>query len=190
VKETIFAFVGGSTLAEDVLQNGVKIISPLQSREYTGDIDEVLGNGVKTSHPRQYVGGDIVDKVIDKGVIETHDDVYHHKGRIAGVIKNGVKETKTPGEDGDLVGVLDWLEENETNSVPKMIDDVIENGVKETVAAGYTDPKTNLIYIKWGPQIDEVIDEGVKISRTYISGSRQKETTEIIIKYGTKNPTD
>jgi hypothetical protein len=260
VKETIFAFVGGSTLAEDVLQNGVKrtdyrrdkrtlsvddtlengvketihvdvmkffdnkmddtlqngvkITSPLQSREYTGDIDEVLRNGVRDSHPRQYVGGDIIDKVIVKGVIETYNDVYHHKGRIDGVIKNGVKETKemldwvctdrmlsnilengiketkTPGKDGDILSTIEWMKENNSTSYPKMIEDVIENGVKETVAAGYTDPKTNLIYIKWGPQIDEVINEGVKISRTYIGGSRQKETTEIIIKYGTKNPTD
>jgi len=30
-----------------------------------------------------------VEGVIKKGVKETHDDVYHHKGRIEGVIKCG-----------------------------------------------------------------------------------------------------
>lgn len=75
-----------------IIENGVKMTAPLKSREYTGDIDEVLGNGVRNSHPLQYRTKDIIDKVIDKGIKETHDDVYHHKGRIDGVIKNGVKE--------------------------------------------------------------------------------------------------
>ena len=138
---------------ETAIQDGVKITAPLQSREYTGDINEVLGNGVRTSRPRQYVGGDIVDKVIDKGVIETHDDVYHHKGRIDGVIKNGVKETKTPG-NGDLVSYVEWMEENNSNSYPKMIDDVIENGVKETKSDDFNLGQS---------MVDKVIDEGIKI---------------------------
>ena len=33
-----------------------------------------------------------VDDIIQNGVKETHEDTYHHKGRIGGVIKNGVKE--------------------------------------------------------------------------------------------------
>ena len=113
---------------EDALQNGVKETN-YDTDNYTDDVNEVIREGVKTSHPRQYVGGDIVDKVIDKGVIETHDDVYHHKGRIDGVIKNGVKETKTPG-DCDLVSTIEWMNENNTSNVPKMIDDVIDNGEK------------------------------------------------------------
>jgi predicted peroxiredoxin len=158
-----------------IIENGVKITAPLESREYTGDIDEVLGNGVKTSHPRQYVGEDIVNKVIDKGVIETHreiceykhtvehiiqtgvkethDDVYHHKGRIEGVIKNGVKETKTPGNgNGDTVSSFEWLDENNTRNVPKMIDDIIENGVK--------------------------------INGTYAGGQRQSEKCKSVVEYG------
>jgi hypothetical protein len=208
IKETLRA---SYLNVDNVIQDGVKITSPLQSREYTGDIDEVLGNGVKTSHPRQYVGGDIVDKVIDKGVIETHDDVYHHKGRIDGVIKNGVKEThreiceykktidyiiqtgiketKTPG-NGDIVSTVEWMKENNSTSYPKMIDDVIENGVKETVAAGYTDPKTNLLHIKWGDQIDDVIDNGVKEVVSYDEHKRGPVNTfgyiDDIIKEGVK----
>jgi hypothetical protein len=153
---------------DEVLDNGVKITASLQSREYTGDIDEVLGDGVKTSHPRQYVGENIIDKIIEThrdiceykhtvdyiiqtGIKETHDDVYHHKGRIDGVIKNGVKET---------------------------------------VAAGYTDPKTNLLHIKWGTQIDDVLDNGEKINGTYAGGQRQSEKCKSVVEYGTKNPTD
>jgi hypothetical protein len=101
-----------------------------------------------------------LDDIIENGVKETHDDVYHHKGRIDGVIKNGIKEThpmensvnseqwfiseqivnnhiqtgikdtKTPG-NGDIVSTVQWLNENNATSYPKMIHDVIENGVKE-----------------------------------------------------------
>jgi hypothetical protein len=184
-----------------VLDNGVKITAPLKSREYTGDIDEVLGNGVRNSHPLQYRTKDMIDKVIAKGVIETYNDVYHHKDRIDGVIKNGVKEThreiceykntidyiiqtgvketKTPG-DGDIVSTLEWLEENDTNSVPKMIDDVIENGEKinGTYAGGQRQSekcKSVVEYgiketINWSDSIDNCIDK--------------------VINEGTKNPTD
>jgi hypothetical protein len=123
----------------------------------------------------------MIDKVIDKGVKETHEDVYHHKGRIDGVIKNGVKETKispTHTEYGD------WLDGDER------LDEIIKNGVKETVAAGYTDPKTNLLYVKWGNEIENVIDNGEKINGTYAGGQRQSEKCKSVVEYGTKNPTD
>ena len=162
-----------------VIRDGVKITSSLQSREYTGDIDEVLENGVKethydtdnytddvkeviregvrTSHPRQYVGGDIVDKVIDKGVIETHGEIREYKQTVGYIIQTGVKETKTPG-NGDIASTAEWMKENNSTSYPKMIDDIIENGYK--------------------------------VSGTFVGGKRQKENIESVIDYGTKNPTD
>jgi Icc-related predicted phosphoesterase len=238
---------------------------------YTDDVKEVIREGVRTSHPRQYVGEIIIDKVIDNRVIETHDDAHNHKDRIDGVIKNGVKETKemldwactdrmlsnilengvketkispthteygdwldgderleeiikngvkvtrTPG-NGDITSYVDWLKDNKTSGYQGMVEDVIENGVKETVAAGYTDPKTSILHIKWGDQIDDVIDngvkevvsydehkrepvntfgyiddiikEGVKINGTYAGGQRQSEKCKSVVEYGTKNPTD
>ena len=112
----------------DVLENGVKE-THYDTNNYTDDVKEVIKEGVRTSHPRQFVGEKMIDKVIDKGVMETHEDVYHHKGRIDGVIKNGIKETKTPG-NGDIVSTVEWMKENNSNSYPKMIDDVIDNGEK------------------------------------------------------------
>jgi len=94
--------------------------------------------------------------VIDKGVIETHDDVYHHKGRIDGVIKNGVKETKTPGNgNGDTVSSFEWLDENNTRNVPKMIDDIIENGEKinGTYAGGQRQSEKCKSVVEYGKQI-------------------------------------
>jgi hypothetical protein len=174
---------------EDVLQNGVKETN-YDTDNYTDDVNEVIREGVRTSHPRQYVGGDIVDKVIDKGIIETHDDVYHHKGRIDGVIKNGVKETKTPGKDGDIMSTVEWMNENNSSSYTKMIDDVIENGVKETKVCHYTDPKTNIIHVRWPDEIVDVIENGEKINGTYAGGQRQSIKCKSVVEYGTKTPTD
>jgi hypothetical protein len=94
------------------------------------------------------------------------------------------------------------MEENKSTSYTKMIDDVIEKGVKETKACYYKDPKTNLMFIKWDYQIDNVIETGikegkindiidnrVKVSGTFVGGNRQKENIESVIGYGTKNPT-
>ena len=46
------------------------------------------------------------------------------------IIQNGVKETKTPGKDGDIMSTIEWMEENKSTSYTKMIDDVIDNGEK------------------------------------------------------------
>jgi len=106
-----------------------------------------------TEKSLQIDGSCVVEDVIQNEIKETHDDVYHHKGRVGGVIKNGVKETelhkgnrpsavedtiqngiketKTPGEDGDIGSTLDFLSDNNTVSVPRLIDDVIKNGIKK-----------------------------------------------------------
>jgi hypothetical protein len=189
VKETLVSGSWNNDKMEDVLQNGVKETN-YDTDNYTDDVNEVIREGVRTSHPRQYVGGDIVDKVIDKGIIETHDDVYHHKGRIDGVIKNGVKETKTPGKDGDIMSTVEWMNENNSSSYTKMIDDVIENGVKETKVCHYTDPKTNIIHVRWPDEIVDVIENGEKINGTYAGGQRQSIKCKSVVEYGTKTPTD
>jgi predicted peroxiredoxin len=80
-------WLDGDERLDDIIDNGVKLTLKLESREYTGDIDDTL--------------------------------------------ENGVKETKTPGKNGDLFSTFQWMEENKTESVPKMIDDIIENGIKE-----------------------------------------------------------
>jgi predicted peroxiredoxin len=59
------------------------------------------------------------------------------KKLVEDVIQNGVKETKTPGKDGDILSTIEWMKENNSTSYTKMIDDVIENGVKETLNTEY-----------------------------------------------------
>ena len=52
-------------------------------------------------------------------------------GAIDDTIQNGVKDVRTPGV-GDLESTMDFMNENNTLDVQKLLDDVIEDGVKET----------------------------------------------------------
>lgn len=103
-------------------------------------------------------------------------------------IKNGVKETKTPGKDGDILSTIEWMEENKSKSVPKMIDDIIQNGVKETKACNYKDPKTGLMFVKWNIEVDRVIETGIKETKSIGKESPNYPTPVIshIIKNGVK----
>jgi hypothetical protein len=55
--------------------------------------EDIIQDGVKINGT--YVGGkrqkENVEVVIDYGVKQTYEDVYHHKGRIGGMIRNGKK---------------------------------------------------------------------------------------------------
>ena len=59
-------------------------------------------------------------------------DVYHHNGRVEGVIKNGIKEVQPlPAQDGNR----DWglyynRKEDRTKPFTEYVKDVIENGNK------------------------------------------------------------
>jgi hypothetical protein len=256
VKETYLSNNSISKGVEHIIKNGVKDTYLLSTNllpkgvKETNHVDvmwffdkkmeETLQNGVKSSDPRQYVGGDIIDNVIDKGIIETHgeiceykhtvehiiqtgvketyNDFYHHKGRIDGVIKNGVKQTidcdwSEPNQIDEVIeasvmktesrlgirkhsvgatikyGIKETKGDSSQNPMGK-VNKVIKNGVKETKVCNYTDPKTQLMWVKWGNQIEEVIGCGVKVSGTFVGGKRQKEDVEYVIGYGTKTPTN
>ena len=61
---------------------------------------------------------------------ETNYDTDNYTDDVKEVIREGVKETKTPGKDGDILSTIEWMEENKSNSYTKMIDDVIDYGEK------------------------------------------------------------
>jgi predicted peroxiredoxin len=175
VKETNHVDVMGffNNKMEDTLENGVKETKYNQSHQEP-KFKEVLKNGVKTtsaldpSFSVRFIDGD-----------ENND--WEKVPNINEVIDNGIKETKTPGKDGDILGVMDWMEENKTNSVPKMIDDIIENGVKQTKYANRYD---SIGPVFKGGKIENVIENGVKVSGTFVGGKRQKEDVESVIGYG------
>jgi hypothetical protein len=67
-----------------------------------------------------------------------------------------VKETKTPGEDGDILGAVDFMSDNNTVNIPQLIDDVIKNGIKRTEGGILFDET----------KVDRIISEGVKETKS------------------------
>jgi hypothetical protein len=130
-----------------------KMVHQLESPKQNNEVEEVIEHGVKlTNSSLQIDGSCVVEDVIQNGIKETHDDVYHNKGRVDGVIRNGVKETKPMDE---------WV--NTTNIVGK----VINNGVKEVK------PSYKMIYNPMNfepviseekkiPEVTDVIRDGIK----------------------------
>jgi hypothetical protein len=70
---------------DDIIQNGVKQVEPLPAQDGNRD----WGNYYHGKEDRTKPFNEYLDEAIRFGVKETHDDVYHHKGRIDGVIKGG-----------------------------------------------------------------------------------------------------
>ena len=95
VKNTIQSITQQRRIVEDTIQNGVKHTEYGDWLDGDERFDDIIQNGVKhTEKSLQIDGSCVVEDVIQNGIKETHDDVYHHKGRVGGVIKNGIKETK------------------------------------------------------------------------------------------------
>jgi hypothetical protein len=121
---------------EDTIINGVNYTGS-NTRDESHQVEDTIQNGVKHTEYGDWLDGD-----------ERFDDI----------IQNGVKETKTPGEDGDIMGALDFLSDKNTNNLSHLINDVIEKGIKQTEGIKET----------WGyekqPQkrIDDVIMNGQK----------------------------
>jgi hypothetical protein len=170
---------------EGTIQNGVKE-TQFNDNENKSWVEGVIKGGVKHTEIGWHQCNNI-DDVIDYGVKEIFDTEFMPQAIVNDIIQNGVKETKTPGKDGDILSTIEWMEENKSNSYTKMIDDVIDNGIKETKHANKYDSIGPVI--KEG-KINDIIDNGVKVSGTFVGGNRQKENIESVIGYGTKNPTD
>jgi hypothetical protein len=199
---------GVKKLVEDVIQDGVKetnwfegpMLSVVDNVIDDGinhteigwhqcnNVDDVIEKGVietKGDTSQNPMGK--VTKVIKNGINKSIAAGYEHPNslvyvkwpdEIDEVLENGVKETKTPGKDGDILSTIEWMKENNSTSYTKMINDVIENGIKETLVSG-----------SWNnDKMDEVIENGKLVSGTFVGGKRQKEDVESVIGYGTKNP--
>jgi predicted peroxiredoxin len=142
---------------EDVIQNGIKETKGING---VHGMNEVIQNGVKKTLSVEEgtftsIGfGVHVEDTIQNGVKETKKGGFNQHYDMFRTIENGIKETKTPGEDGDILGALDFLSDNNTVNIPQLIDDVIENGVKYT--GGIGNPK-------WvGKKVEDTIQNGVK----------------------------
>ena len=90
VRHTQSVYSNGWCNVENTIKNGVKQ-TELSKRDFFPE--DIIQDGVKINGT--YVGGkrqkENVEVVIDYGVKQTYEDVYHHKGRIGGMIRNGKK---------------------------------------------------------------------------------------------------
>jgi len=124
VKET----KGGGYLGSIEMKG--KMVHQLESPKQNNEVEEVIKQGVKlTNSSLQIDGSCVVEDVIQNGIKETHDDVYHHKGRVGGVIKNGVKQcipSHTP-----LYNPMDFSVVYRENHRLDDVASVLEKGIKE-----------------------------------------------------------
>ena len=156
VKETMFNQGHKQLTVKNIIENGVR---HTLNTEYmpTSMVEDIIQSGVKHTEYGDWLDGDErLDDIVENGVKETSLKRGTRPFMVNDTLKNGVKETKTPGKDGDIMSTVEWMEENNSSSYTKMINDVIENGDK--------------------------------VSGTYVGGKRQKEDVESVIGYGTKNP--
>jgi methylaspartate ammonia-lyase len=127
-----------------------------------------LKDGVKETIPEPSQRTWKVDNVIK----ETHEDAYHNKGRVEGVIRNGIKETQPH--------VLEII--NPINFEPTILEckrmnevnNVLEKGIKETRAMDEWVNTENII--------NKVIDNGIKETK----GIEPSEVTSKEIDRGIK----
>jgi hypothetical protein len=129
VRHTLNTEYMPTSMVEDIIQSGVKE-TRLEMNITEGEVDDIIQDGVKEIYEYKGFRGDVKD-VIQDGVRKTLWISTEREGLVNTTINQGVKETKTPGKDGDILSTIEWMEENKSNSYTKMIDDVIDNGIKE-----------------------------------------------------------
>jgi hypothetical protein len=115
---------------EDTIENGVKHTIDIEFRNKF-IIEDTIQNGVKETKLSSTHSPIYVDDAIENGVKHTDYGYDREESYIEDAIENGVKDVRTPGV-GDLESTMDFMNENNTLDVQKLLDDVIEDGVKET----------------------------------------------------------
>ena len=140
---------------EGIIQNGVKHTEKSLQIDGSCVIEDVIREGVKHTEYGDWLDGDErLDDIIDNGIKETHDDAYHHTGRVDGVIKNGVKQcipSHTP-----LYNPMDFSVQYRENHRLDDVASVLEKGIKKT--------KVMDEWVNTDRIVDGVISSGVKKS--------------------------
>jgi predicted peroxiredoxin len=195
VKETKHNPFDDGLAMEEAIQIGIKKTKAMDEWVNTERIIEnTIQNGVKETHSGcDLLIDDSIEGVIQNGVKHTeYGDWLDGDERFDDIIQNGVKETKTPGEDGDIMGALDFMSDNNTNNLSHLINDVIEKGIKQTEAAALFDET----------KVDRIISKGVKETKGggylgsiemkgkivhQLESPKQNEEVEDVIENGVRN---
>jgi len=162
---------------EKAIENGIKatVYNIGLDENQESEVLDVIKNGIKNTYsdivPQEYDWSDQFDvnDVIKNGIQETHDDVYHHKGRVDGVIRNGVKEVKPSYKMIYNPMNFDRIISEEKRITD--VTDVIRDGIKEVQPLPAQDGNRDwgvYYYRKGEPTkphtkyVDEVIENGIK----------------------------
>jgi predicted peroxiredoxin len=152
VKETKYPLGDSKLQVEDTIENGIRNTRWVH-RKPSRIVEDTIQNGVRKIEGEPHDYPHTVANIIKNGVKHTeYGDWEDGDERFDDIIKNGVKETKTPGADGDIMGAVDFMSDNNTNNLSQLIDDVIEKGIKYTEGGILFDET----------KVDRVISEGVK----------------------------
>ena len=150
VRDTYWRYRKQQDTVEDTIQNGIKEINHC-SVSNDENAKNAIEFGIKITLKSESSYPEMIEKVIK----ETHEDSYHNKGRVDGVIRNGIKETKgigpsevttkeiekviketieLPDKSGELNGYGEYYARQKNRTYPHtdIVNDVITDGIKET----------------------------------------------------------
>jgi hypothetical protein len=181
VKETNKSLrIDGSLVIEDTIQNGVIETNHVDVMKFFDNkMDDVIENGVKDTQLHKGIRPSAVEHTIENGVKKTGP--IQHKYMVEDIIENGELKTSPRNLEQFGQGYSLWKTETVINEGVKEIkgdssqnpmgkvSEVIKNGIKKSIAAGYEKPNS-LVYLKSPDEIDEVLENGVKETKTPSNG--------------------
>lgn len=132
VNEIDWLFENGNPEFEDVIECGVRSTGGLSFNLYS-HVEDTIQNGVSLTRSKFIPDSFTINDTIQNGVLLTKESDINTSNIpffINEVIKNGVKQTIPMGGNNDIESVMDFMLENKTNSVPQLIENVIQNGEK------------------------------------------------------------
>ena len=182
---------------EDTIENGVKETHHVDVMKFFDDkMNDTLQNGIKHNNK-------IIKETIDEnhhrlrevvvtlkdGIKETKQEPSQRTWMSDNVIKDGIKETRTPNEH-DFQATMDWLDHNNTTSVPFLINNIVNTGIKKTEGGIHFYEGTTDNVIKNGikntqPHVLEIINP-IVFEPTIIECKRMNEVN-IVLEKGVKN---
>ena len=195
VRHTEWAENHSITLVEDTIQNGVRHtfqhVWPNKTR-----VEDTIQNGIKETYYDNHHRLREVVLTLKDGTKETKQEPSQRTWMSGVVIENGIRETKTPG---DIESTMEFMNENNTLDVPKLIEEVITNttGVKnntpqeffqyvmvnDTIQNGIKYTHENIKVDS--DEIEDTINNGIK--ETYEDVYHHEERIKGVIRNGIKN---
>lgn len=183
---------------EETIQNGVRH-TVLTKVSIAHRVEDTIQNGVRYTHLLQDFRKVMVEDTIQNGIKETKQEPSQRTWMSGVVIENGIRETKTPGDDGDIESTMEFMNENNTLDVPKLIEEVITNttGVKNNTPQEFfqyvmvNDTIQNGVKYTYenievdSDEIEDTIKNGIK--ETYEDVYHHKERINGVIRNGVKN---